>query len=88
MSKLNPAWAAHNSLYNDGGEGYNPHSKYLDESGEPEWSILEGKASKMRRILNGTSPSDINYAQWSAEYDALNSAYLAEFAAAKARGEV
>lgn len=26
---LNPAWIKHNALYNEGGEGYNPHPKYV-----------------------------------------------------------
>ena len=29
MQKLNPAWVAHNDLYNEGGEGYNPHPKFI-----------------------------------------------------------
>ena len=31
MSKmtLNPAWKRHNDYYNEGGEGYNPHSKWI-----------------------------------------------------------
>ena len=27
--KLNPVWKAHNDLYNEGGEGFNPHQKYI-----------------------------------------------------------
>jgi len=26
---INPAWLAYNNLYNEGGEGYNPHNKYI-----------------------------------------------------------
>lgn len=26
---LNPAWKRHNDLYNEGGEGFNPHPKYI-----------------------------------------------------------
>jgi len=29
-SKLNPAWVRHNNAHNEGGEGYNPHSKYVN----------------------------------------------------------
>lgn len=29
MQKINPAWVAHNELFNEGGEGYNPHPKYI-----------------------------------------------------------
>lgn len=88
MTKINPQWAEYNRLHNEGGEGYNPYPQYLDQSGEPMWSILEGRASKARRILNGTSPSDFFYAKLKAECDAAQTAYAAEFAAARARGEV
>ena len=26
---INPQWLAYNSLHNEGGEGYNPHSKWI-----------------------------------------------------------
>lgn len=29
MSKINPAWKAYNDLINEGGEGFNPHPKYI-----------------------------------------------------------
>jgi hypothetical protein len=29
MQKLNPEWTSHNNLHNEGGEGYNPHPKYI-----------------------------------------------------------
>ena len=28
-SKINPKWKQYNDLYNEGGEGFNPHEKYL-----------------------------------------------------------
>jgi len=27
--KINPAWISYNNLHNEGGEGFNPHPKYL-----------------------------------------------------------
>jgi hypothetical protein len=27
--QINPAWVHHNNLYNEGGEGFNPHPKYI-----------------------------------------------------------
>lgn len=29
MQKLNPEWTRYNNLQNEGGEGYNPHPKYI-----------------------------------------------------------
>lgn len=26
---INPEWSKHNAIYNEGGEGYNPHSKWI-----------------------------------------------------------
>lgn len=28
-SKINPEWTKYNEMFNEGGEGYNPHSKYI-----------------------------------------------------------
>ncbi len=27
--QINPLWTAHNNTYNEGGEGFNPHPKYI-----------------------------------------------------------
>ena len=32
LTKINPAWIAYNDLQNEGGEGYNPHPKYIAAS--------------------------------------------------------
>jgi hypothetical protein len=29
MKQINPAWQEYNDTYNEGGEGYNPHPKYI-----------------------------------------------------------
>lgn len=81
MSNINPMWTAYNAVNNEGGEGYNPHSKLVSDSDEPEWSILEERSSKMRRVLNGMSDNDSRYAAKRAEYEATNAAYQAAYKA-------
>lgn len=75
MSKINSQWVAYNNIYNEGGEGYNPHPQYIEGKGEPEWSILDSKAAKIRRIMNCTSDSDPRFAELQAEYDVTIAAY-------------
>ncbi len=29
MTSINPKWNEYNNTYNEGGEGYNPHAKYI-----------------------------------------------------------
>jgi hypothetical protein len=29
---INPEWSKHNAIYNEGGEGYNPHNKWMQKS--------------------------------------------------------
>ena len=33
MTTLNPAWVAYNNANNEGGEGFNPHAKFLTATG-------------------------------------------------------
>ncbi len=47
MSTINPLWTAYNNLVNEGGEGYNPHPKYIGGSDEPQWSILGEQADRL-----------------------------------------
>jgi hypothetical protein len=35
MNAINPAWKQFNDLYNEGGEGYNPHPKFIDRQAAP-----------------------------------------------------
>ncbi len=35
MQVLNPAWKAFNDLHNEGGEGYNPHPKWIARQAAP-----------------------------------------------------
>ena len=75
MNTINPLWTAYNNAMNEGGEGFNPHPKHIESgSGEPLWSILEGKAAKVQRIMNGTSESDPRFAALKAEYKILKAA--------------
>jgi hypothetical protein len=42
---MNPLWTAYNNAMNEGGEGYNPHEKFVGVgAGEPLWSKLGDKA--------------------------------------------
>ena len=34
--QLNPAWIRHNNVYNEGGEGFNPHAKYIAAAAAPK----------------------------------------------------
>lgn len=76
---VNPEWVRYNDLYNEGGEGYNPHPKYIESTApEPLWSILSDKIARLTRVLNGTSESDPLFAKWSAERSALQAQLDAE----------
>lgn len=35
MQTINPAWKQFNDLHNEGGEGYNPHPKYIARAAAP-----------------------------------------------------
>jgi hypothetical protein len=75
MSTINPMWKAYNDLMNEGGEGYNPHEKFVESgAGEPLWSKLEGKAARISRIMEGTSIDDPRYSELDAEYKVLKAA--------------
>lgn len=75
MNTINPLWTAYNNFMNEGVEGYNPHPQYVESgAGEPLWSVLEGKAAKVQRIMNGTSSSDPRFAALKAEYEILKAA--------------
>lgn len=78
MSKLNPMWTAHNNLYNEGGDGYNPHDKYIPDSPEPVWSMLMDRQHKVERIMDVTSIDDPRYAELAAELATLKAAIKLE----------
>ena len=35
MTTINPAWTQYNELVNEGGEGYNPHPKFIARQAAP-----------------------------------------------------
>ena len=71
MSTISPLWTAYNNLHNEGGEGYNPHPKHIDNGGEPQWSALDDKRARLMRIMEGTSTDDQKYAVMEDEVAAL-----------------
>ncbi len=72
MNTINPEWIAYNNINNEGGEGFNPHSKYVEaENGEPLWSILEGKQYRLKRIKNGTPTGSDRYEELEKEISEL-----------------
>lgn len=76
MSKtINPLWTAYNNLHNEGGEGYNPHEKYITTGGgEPLWSKMDDRKYRLLRIMEGTSTSDPRYAEMESEVETLTAA--------------
>ena len=48
MQILNPKWKAHNDFYNEGGEGYNPHPKYINRD-----APAKPQSEKMVKGMNG-----------------------------------
>lgn len=55
MYKINPEWKKYNDLQNEGGEGYNPHKKYISANiGQKEISKTSptANAGTIDRLLN------------------------------------
>ncbi len=72
---VNPLWTAYNNLFNESGEGYNPHDQYITTGGgEPEWSKLDDRKYRLLRIMEGTSTSDPRYAEMENEVETLTAA--------------
>lgn len=73
---INPLWTAYNNLYNEGGEGYNPHDQYAcdDADGEPLWSRLDGEKYRLLRVMQGTSTADPRYAELERELQTVEAA--------------
>lgn len=74
MNTINPLWAAYNKLHNEGGEGYNPHDKYVATGDEPLWSRLGDKAYRLQNLMNATSDLDPRYAQLAEELKVVRAA--------------
>lgn len=78
-NKINPLWIAHNNLYNDGGEGYNPHDKYIvSDSDIPLWIKLDDKRSRILRVMSATSSQSEEYAEMEKEAKELEIAIQIE----------
>ena len=45
---INPKWLAYNDLQNEGGEGYNPHAKWIAKAAAP---VVTSTAASDKRIL-------------------------------------
>lgn len=67
----------YDDLFNEGGEGFNPYrAARTQHDGEPLWSKVESRMSKIQRLLNGIGD---------AEFDAPRKAQLeSELATLKA----
>lgn len=59
--RINPAWKAHNDLYNEGGEGFNPHPKYLPAAA-PAQAAAQAEPKRMIRGQPWTHESALRFA--------------------------
>ena len=65
---LNPLWKAYNDAMNEGGEGFNPHEKFIGPAkGEPLWSKLGDKAYRLQNLMNATSDATPRWSELAAE---------------------
>lgn len=68
----------YNDLYNEGAtDGFNPYRKDANQ-GEPLWSKVESRMSKIQRLLNGIGDSAFDAerkATLTAEYATLKALY-------------
>ena len=67
----------YDDLYNEGGEGFNPYRPDMDK-GEPLWSKVESRMSKVQRSLNGIGDEAFDAerkATLTAEYVELKALY-------------
>ncbi|MCT8281730.1 hypothetical protein [Xanthomonas translucens] len=53
MTKINPEWLAFNNLINEGGEGFNPHPKYISATATAQAPIVANSAGKVYRDSRG-----------------------------------
>lgn len=75
MSTINPLWKAYNDFHNEGGEGYNPHEQFVEKQrGEPLWSKLSEKASRLQNVANATSIEDPSWKEMMDEVKILRAA--------------
>lgn len=50
---INPAWLAYNNLQNEGGEGYNPHQKWVAKVAAPVAAKSAATADRMLTQADG-----------------------------------
>ena len=51
-SRINPAWQAFNDLVNEGGEGYNPHAKWIAKAATAK-AVVASTNNRMLRDQSG-----------------------------------
>lgn len=53
MFKINPEWKKYNDFFNEGGEGYNPHKKWIsaEEKTEAKTTAITSSATANDRLL-------------------------------------
>lgn len=70
----------YDNLFNEGAEGFNPYRTPKNDGGEPMWSKIEGRMSKVQRLLNGIGNDAFDAsrkARLEAEFAELKIAYEA-----------
>ena len=50
---INPAWKAYNDGMNEGGEGFNPHSKWIAKVAPVSSAVAAAQSSRMLRGADG-----------------------------------
>ena len=66
----------YDNMFNEGAtDGFNPYRTLPANDGEPMWSKVESRISKLQRLLNGMSDIDPRRAGYIAEQAELKIAY-------------
>lgn len=53
MAIINPKWIEYNLVMNEGGEGYNPHSKYIAAVGAAPVAAKQSASNGVRKMIAG-----------------------------------
>lgn len=59
MLKINPEWKQYNDLMNEGGEGYNPHKKWIPAGKETAVTVSSTASAGQDRILKDQRGNNI-----------------------------
>lgn len=84
MATINPKWAEYNRVMNEGGEGYNPHSKYIAAAISAPIAAKQPASNGSRKMIMGkarTREEAIKFAK-NCLSGAQKDAFLAQVAAA------